>query len=56
MGYFVGPILLGAVADLYGLGYAFYIASGSLLIAAMILWFSSKETSQRIAHELRADS
>jgi len=56
MGYFVGPILLGSVADLYGLGYASYIASGSLLIAAMILWFSSKETSQRIAHELRADS
>ena len=47
MGYFVGPILLGEVADAYGLHYAFYVASLSLLIATVILYVSSKETLVR---------
>ena len=44
MGYFVGPILLGSVADRYGLGYAFYVTSLILFIAMIILQILSKET------------
>lgn len=51
MGYFVGPILLGEVADAYGLNYAFYVASLSLFIAMVVLYFSSKETLMRIVQE-----
>jgi len=44
MGYFVGPILLGAIADIYGLDYSFYVTSLSLLIATLILYLTTKET------------
>ena len=44
MGYFVGPILLGTIADNYGLQYSFYVTSLSLFIAMTILYISSKET------------
>lgn len=44
MGYFVEPVLLGAVADGYGLDYAFYVTSVSLLAAMAVLHIPSKET------------
>lgn len=44
MGYFVGPILLGMIADNYGLQYSFYVTFLSLFIAMTILYISSKET------------
>lgn len=44
MGYFAGPILLGTIADSYGLPYAFYATSICLFIAMIILHVSSKET------------
>lgn len=44
MGYFVGPILLGKVADSYGLRHSFYVTSICLFIAMVIIQISSKET------------
>jgi len=44
MGYFVGPILLGTIADSYGLPYAFYTTSICLFVAMIIFNVSSKET------------
>ena len=49
MGYFVGPIMLGAIADRYGLHYAFYVTSLSLFIAMAILYTKSRETLSTIA-------
>lgn len=51
MGYFVGPIVLGAIADAYGLDRAFYVTSLSLFIAMAILHTSSKETLRTITQE-----
>jgi MFS family permease len=44
MGYFAGPMLLGTIADGYGLPYAFYATSICLLIATIVLHVSSRET------------
>ncbi len=43
MGYFVGPILLGVIADSHGLQFSIYATSLSLLIAMVIVQFSSRE-------------
>ena len=44
MGYFVGPLILGALADAKGLPYAFYATSLCLFAAMIILQVASKET------------
>jgi MFS family permease len=47
MGYFVGPLLLGAMADRLGLTTAFYATSLILLIAMVSIQFQAKETVER---------
>lgn len=44
MGYFVGPLILGALADARGLPYAFYATSLCLFASMIILQVASKET------------
>jgi MFS family permease len=44
LGYFLGPILLGIIADTYGLPYTFYSASLILLMAMSIVYVFSRET------------
>jgi MFS family permease len=44
MGYFVGPLLLGALADNMGLTTAFYMTSLILLVAMILIQFQAKET------------
>ncbi len=44
MGYFVGPFLLGVVADTYGLVNIFYVTAGLLLITAIAIFKITKET------------
>jgi MFS family permease len=44
MGYFVGPLLLGAIADSMGLTTAFYATSLILLVALTLIQFHAKET------------
>jgi MFS family permease len=51
MGYFVGPILLGTMADRLGLPYAFYVTSLCLFVAMIILQVASKETIDNTAFE-----
>jgi MFS family permease len=48
MGYFVGPLLLGAIADSVGLTTAFYTTSLILLAATFSIQFFAKETVDRV--------
>jgi len=54
MGYFVGAIMLGAVADNYGLNYAFYVTSLCLFLAVIIFHVSAKETLRNIATDTKS--
>ena len=45
MGYFIGPILLGKIADLYMLPYSIYLTSLIILLAVVVLLFSVEETN-----------
>ncbi|MCW3979293.1 MAG: MFS transporter, partial [Candidatus Bathyarchaeota archaeon] len=49
MGYFVGPLVLGALADARGLPYAFYATSLCLFAAMIVLQVASKETISNTA-------
>jgi MFS family permease len=51
MGYFVGPLILGALADARGLSYAFYATSICLLAAMIILQIASRETIKNTTFE-----
>ena len=55
MGYFVGPILLGAIADKIGIQYAFYATSLSLFTAMIIFYIFSKETISTIFQHKNVD-
>jgi MFS family permease len=44
LGYFLGPIILGAIADGYKLTYTFYAASITMLLAACVIHIFSHET------------
>ncbi|MEM2094550.1 MAG: MFS transporter, partial [Candidatus Bathyarchaeia archaeon] len=44
MGYFVGPTLLGAISDAYGLQCSFYVTSLSLLVTTVIVCVFCRET------------
>jgi MFS family permease len=48
MGYFVGPLLLGAIADNMGLTTAFYATSLILLAAMASIQIQAKETIERV--------
>ena len=43
MGYFLGPIILGKIGDIYGLKYSFFLTSITLMAACMILYIRQKE-------------
>jgi MFS family permease len=43
MGYFFGPIILGGIADSYGLDYSFYVTSAIVALALFILGFFLEE-------------
>ena len=45
MGYFIGPILLGKIADVYKLDYSIYLTSLIILVAVVVLLFSVEETN-----------
>jgi len=45
MGYFVGPILLGKIADIYMLNYSIYSTSFIILVAVVVILFSVQETN-----------
>ncbi len=45
MGYFIGPILLGKIADIYMLHYSIYLTSIIILLAVVVLLFSVEETN-----------
>jgi MFS family permease len=45
MGYFIGPILLGKIADVYKLDYSIYLTSLIILVAVIVLLFSVEETN-----------
>jgi len=45
MGYFIGPILLGKIADIYKLNYSIYLTSLIILVAVIVLLFSVEETN-----------
>ena len=47
MGYFVGPLLLGAIADTLGLTVAFYTTSLILLAAMVSIQIQAKETIEK---------
>jgi len=47
MGYFVGPILLGRIADVYRLDYSFYVTSVVIMIAFLVLVFFLEETNPK---------
>jgi MFS family permease len=47
MGYFVGPLLLGAIADTLGLTTAFYTTSLILLAAMVSIQIQAKETIEK---------
>jgi len=47
MGYFIGPLLLGAIADSMGLTTAFYATSLILLTAMASIQIQAKETVER---------
>jgi MFS family permease len=45
MGYFIGPIILGKIADIYMLNYSIYLTSLIILLAVVVLQFSVEETN-----------
>ena len=47
MGYFFGPILLGKIADVYRLDYSFYLTSGVIMVAFLVLGFFLEETNPK---------
>jgi len=47
MGYFVGPILLGKIADVYRLDYSFYVTSVIIMLAFIVLVFFLEETNPK---------
>jgi len=47
MGYFFGPILLGKIADVYRLDYSFYVTSGVIMVAFLVLGFFLEETNPK---------
>ena len=47
MGYFIGPVILGKIADMYKLNYSIYLTSVILLVAVIVLVFKLKETNQQ---------
>ena len=47
MGYFIGPVILGKIADMYKLDYSIYLTSVILLVAVIVLIFKLKETNQQ---------
>ena len=47
LGYFVGPLLLGTIADNMGLDNAFYATSLILLVATVVIQLLAKETVER---------
>jgi MFS family permease len=47
LGYFFGPILLGKIADVYKLDYAFYVTSAIIIIAFLVLVFFLEETNPK---------
>ena len=47
MGYFVGPILLGRIADVYRLEYSFYVTSVIIMLAFIVLVFFLEETNPK---------
>ena len=47
MGYFIGPVILGKIADMYKLDYSIYLTSVILLVAVIVLTFKLKETNQQ---------
>ncbi len=47
MGYFIGPVILGKIADMYKLDYSIYLTSVILLVAVIVLIFKLKETKQQ---------
>lgn len=44
-GYFIGPILLGKIADIYMLNYSIYVTSFIILVSVIVLIFSTEETN-----------
>jgi MFS family permease len=47
MGYFFGPIILGRIADSYGLDYSFYVTSAIIVLASFILGLFLEETNPK---------
>ena len=47
MGYFVGPLLLGAIADSVGLTTTFYVTSLILFAAMVSIQIQAKETLEK---------
>ena len=47
MGYFIGPLILGKIADVYTLNYSIYLTSVVLAFAVLVLIWSVKETYSR---------
>jgi hypothetical protein len=43
MGYFAGPIILGIVADTYGILHAFYVTSLILFVTTVVVYAASRE-------------
>ena len=54
MGYFVGPILLGKIADVYRLDYSFYVTSVIIMLAFIVLVFFLEETNPKTDPDARA--
>jgi len=44
MGFIVGPIILGIIADIYGLRMPFYFMTGLIAINAVLITIFAKET------------
>jgi len=47
MGYVIGPIILGLIADRYGLKLPFFFMTGLMLISGLLVFFLAKETFSR---------
>jgi MFS family permease len=47
MGYFIGPIILGMIADSYGLDYSFFVTSAIIVLASFILGLFLEETNPK---------
>jgi len=47
MGYVIGPIILGLIADRYGLRLPFFFMTGLMMISGLLVFFLAKETFSR---------